>query len=270
MAALVADPDHILVSSDASAGEPSVTAHFSGDKNYRWATLDGIGKEPRYVNNVLMIDDVYLMTASAAPMFATAIRDAFNRDWGGRTFQEQWLHDADVIKSALKKIRQISKILCLGISYGMQPKKMVKQMYEQGVSISLQEATEFFNAYWTLFNGVRRFSDKLKTQMQYDGFIINPFGYRLSPEPRLAFNYFIQSSVSGLMHVYLMKLMAIAPYADFVTVIHDELILQVHKDRLEDLRGAVIAATQSLNDDLKWSVNMRMGFVAGENMYTAK
>jgi hypothetical protein len=111
---IVSEPGRTLVSIDLSAGEPSVTANFSNDTNYRWATLDGVGKAPKYVNNVLMIDDIYLMTASASPMFSDTIREAFDRDWDGKTFVEQWLADSEAIKGALKKTRQISKILCLG------------------------------------------------------------------------------------------------------------------------------------------------------------
>jgi len=270
MTTMVADPGCILVSEDFSAGEPSVTANFSGDKNYRWATLDGIGKAPTYTNGVLRIDDIYLMTASASPMFKDAIQSAFDLDWSGLTFANQWLVDSEIIKSNLKKIRQISKILCLGISYGMQPKKMVKQMYEQGISMTLKEATDFFNAYWTLFADVRRFSERLKRQAQQAGYIVNPFGYRMAMEPRLAFNYFIQSSVSGLVHIYLAKLMAAAPYSQFITIVHDELIMQVRLDMLEQFRLDSQRATDSLNDDLGWSVKIRTGFAPGLTMYDAK
>jgi len=218
------------------AGEPSVTANFSDDTNYRWATLDGVGKSPTYVNGVLMIDDIYLMTASASPMFSASIQEAFDRDWDGKTFAEQWLLDSEIIKNSLKKIRQISKILCLGIGYGMQPKKMVKQMYENGVQITLKEATDFFNAYWRLFDRVLKFSKQLSNQVKQDGFIINPFGYRMVCEPRLAFNYFIQSTVSGIIHVFLAKLMAAAPYCTYCLLIHDEVVMEVDDNMLDQLR----------------------------------
>ena len=270
MTSLVAEPGRTFVSIDLSAGEPSVTANFSNDTNYRWATLDGVGKAPKYVNGVLMIDDIYLMTASASPMFSDAIREAFDRDWGGKTFAEQWLDDSEIIKTYLKKIRQISKILCLGISYGMQPKKMVKQMYENGVQISLKEATDFFNAYWRLFDRVLKLSKQLANQVRIEGYIINPFGYRMVCEPRLAFNYFIQSTVSGIMHVFLAKLVAAAPYATFFTIIHDELIMEVDDDMLEQFRIDTARATDSLNDDLNWSVKIRTGFVPGKDLYSAK
>ena len=41
-----ADPDHVIISSDFTSLEPSITAHFSKDYNYSYATYYGIGKEP--------------------------------------------------------------------------------------------------------------------------------------------------------------------------------------------------------------------------------
>lgn len=270
MGAILSRSGRTTVSIDLSAGEPTVTTHFSRDPNYRWATLDGIGKAPEYRDGVLMVDDVYLMTASVSPMHRHVIEDAFNQDWPAGTFQQQWLTDSEVIKGALKKHRQVCKILCLGLGYGMQPKKMIKQMYDQGYELSLKNAKDFYDNYWTLFKEVRSLINRLEKQVRADGYLINPFGYRMTPEPRKAFNYFIQSSVSGIMHVYTIKLMAAAPYADFITCIHDELLMEVDDDKVEQFRIDAQRATDSLNEDLNWSVNIRTGFVPGKTWYEAK
>lgn len=270
LGALLPETGHVVVSIDLSAGEPSVTASFSGDTNYRWATIDGVGKTPKYVNNILMIDDVYLQTMSVSPLGRNKMQEAFQRDWSGKTFQEQWLVDPEVIKSALKKDRQLHKILVLGIGYGMQPRKMTKQMYENGYELSLEDAKKFFDAYWSLYAGVRRFALSLERQVRHEGFIVNPFGYRLTPEPRNAFNYFVQSSVSGIMHVFTAKLFAAAPYARFLTCIHDELLVEIPKEKIEIFRRDKERATDSLNEDLKWNVAIRTGFAVGKDWYEAK
>lgn len=270
MSCILPEEDCAVVSIDLSAGEPSVTASFSGDKNYRWATVDGVDKAPEYVNGLLKIDDIYLMVMSVSPIGRTKVLEAWNRTWPAGTFAQQWLKDSEVIKSALKRDRQIHKILVLGIGYGMQPKKMVKQMYENGFDLSLEDAKKFFDAYWRLFPDVRRLSLGLERQLRRDGFIVNPFGYRLTPEPRLGFNYFIQSSVSGIMHVFTAKLFAAAPYAQFISCIHDELLVNVPKVRLEEFRRDKERATDSLNADLRWDVAIRTGFVDGKNWYEAK
>lgn len=270
MRAILPEPGHVAVSIDLASGEPSVTAHFSKDTNYRWATIDGVGKAPEYRNNLLMIDDIYLMLMSISPIGKQKIADAWKKDWNGKTFAEQWLADPEVIKNALKRDRQVHKILALGIGYSMGPKKMVKQMYESGFTLSYEDAKKFYDAYWSLFSGVRKLSFQLEQQLERDGFLINPFGYRLTPEPRKAFNYFIQSSVSGIMHVFTAKLMAAAPYIHFTTCIHDELIVSCPKERIEEFRKDKERATDSLNEDLGWSVKIRTGFATGVDWYSAK
>lgn len=272
MKCILPEVDHVTVSIDLAAGEPTVTAHWSQDVRYRYATIDGVGKPPYYADdNVLMIDDIYIMCMSVSPMGRELVWETFHdRKFDGRSFVEQWVADAEVIKSALKKQRQFHKILALGIGYGMQPKKMCESSYNAGYSLSLDEARAFHKAYWKLFRGVKGLADRLERQVRNEGQLINPFGYRLTPEPRKAFNYFIQSSVSGIMHVFCAKLMAIAPYSKFVTVIHDELVVDTPVDRVDEFKAAAREATDSLNEDLKWSVDIRTGFVVGRNWYEAK
>lgn len=260
----------VYVSIDLAAGEPSCTTHFSQDANYRYATFDGLGKHPFYRDDVLMIGDIYLMAASINPLHASVMRDAFDRPWPAGSFADQWLADEEVIKKALKAPRAFNKMAALGFSYGMGAKKFVKQAYDQGFNIDLRSAKELHYNYWQLFSDVKRFAQRLAKQREMDGYIVNPFGYRSVAEPHKAFNAFIQSSVSGIMHVYLMKLAAVAPYMKLITVIHDELLCEIPKVSVEQFRKDSQAATDSLNDDLKWSVNIRTGFAVGHDFYEAK
>lgn len=271
MTHIVPDEGHTTVSIDLAAGEPTVTSHFSQDKNYRYACFDGVGKAPFYKDGVLMIDDIYLMYMSTSPIGAETLRSAFKyRSFDGLSFQDQWLKDPEVIKKFFKSERNLHKMLALALGYGMGWKKMVKQCYDQGITLEARLAKGAHRSYWELYSGVREFADRLALQVERKGFIVNPFGYRLTPPPFKAFNYFIQSSVSGIMHVFVAKLMAIAPYAHFVTVIHDEVIVDVPTECLHDFRIHVELATASLNFDLKWSVNIRTGFAPGKSWYEAK
>lgn len=271
MSCIVADPGFVPVSIDLSAGEPSVTSHYSRDPNYLYATVDGVAKPPHYRGPVLMIDDIYLMTMSVSPLTADLMRQLFHEQrYPAGSFADQWLAAPDVIRDSLKKLRQFAKILCLGIGYGMQPKKMVESAYNAGYVLTLEQARAFYRAYWDLFAGVRALTDRLGRQMAARGSIVNPFGYRLKCPPRKAFNYFIQSSVSGIMHVFLAKLAAAAPYSLFEVCIHDELVMSVPAGRLDDFRRDKQRANDSLNADLKWSVAIRTGFAPGSNWFEAK
>lgn len=264
------DPGYVTASSDAAAGEPSLTAHFSRDPNYLYACFDGVGKAPEYRNGILMIDDIYLMTMSVSPIGRQKMREAFDRKWPAGSFQDQWLSDSEVIKSSLKKDRQLHKILALGLGYSMKPKKMVSSMYDQGYDLAMKDAKEFYNAYWQLFAGVKKLSDKLCAKVERDGYLVNPFGYRLVPEPHKSFNYFIQSGVSGLLNVYMAKLFSVMDYAKFSTIIHDELVFDVPEDKIEQCKKDKEIVVKSLNEDLKWSIDVRMGLVFGKTWYEAK
>jgi DNA polymerase family A len=271
MRTLIPPPGKIFVSIDLSSGEPTITGEFSKDPNYLYATFNGVGKIPAYRNGILMIDDIYLMAASVSPLAQQKIRDTFDsKKFDGLSFQEQWMVDSEVVKKYLKHERTIHKILALGLGYGMGPKKMVTSMYEKGYSLDFKTAKQFKKVYWELFSGVRKFSDMLSVEMESKGQIINPFGYRLTCNPRKAYNYFCQSSVSGIMHVYGAKLFALAPWAKFVVCIHDEFLCVLDENRVDEFREARQIACDSLNADLGWEVPIRVGYAPGKNLYEAK
>jgi hypothetical protein len=270
MKCILPDDGYTTVSIDLSAGEPTVTGHFSQDKNYLYATYAGVGKRPYWDSGILMCDDIYLMVMSVSPIGARFVQEAWQKSWPAGSFADQWVADSDVIKKALAEQRKIHKILALGLGYGMGAQKMCKQMYDQGFHLDLKTAKAFKRMYWQLFAGVKTFGDKLSLQIERKGYIVNPFGYRLTPDKHKGFNYFIQSSVSGIMHVFGAKLFTPAPWIIFDTCIHDEFVIQVPTDRLEEAKQIKDLATQSLNDDLKWSVNIRTGWAPGQDWYTAK
>lgn len=272
MACIKSDEGMESVSIDLSAGEPTCTAHYSQDPNYNYACFDGVGKAPFYNDEgLLMIDDIYLMSMSAAPGGREVLKEAFNSTYDGKTFVEKWLEDPEFIaKGVLKNERSSYKWKCLGLGYGMGPKKLVKQAYDQGESYRLSDARLFYKSYWHTFNKVRELAARLQYRVEKQGYLINQFGYRLVPEPHKAFNYWIQSSVSGIMHVYRMKLAHAAPWARFITCIHDEFLYDVPVDRLEEFQKLKDVACDSLNDDLKWRTKIRTGWASGDNWYDAK
>lgn len=273
MEGLVPPPGCKFASVDLGAGEPSVTAHFSKDPNYYAACFGMVGKEPYYdESGILQIDDIYLMFASVSPLGKDTLRRAFEADWGGLTFAQQWVLDSEVIKAKLKKTRALHKVLALAIAYGQAPRGMVNFAYDQGHSLKLNDAKTLYAAYWeTLFPGVRNLGQALKNQFNTKGYLINPFGYRLVPETDyLALNYFIQSSVSGIMKVLEEKFYAITPEAKFVTCIHDEAIFSIPEHLVDEAKTNMQIAVESLNTDLGWSVKIRTGWAVGNNLYEAK
>lgn len=271
MGSIVAEPGKLVISADLSAGEPSVTSHFSQDPNYYAACFGMVGQAPYYKDGVLQIDDIYLMVMSVSPIGAKLMEELFNTKFGGLSFPEQWLKDSEVIKKQIKEQRALHKILTLGLGYSMGPRKLVKSAYEKGHIIDLKTAKAFFESYWRLFHGVKKLADRLEAQFKVRGYLVNPFGYRLIPDPSYkCLNYFIQSSVSGVMNVLCAKFFAVCTEAEFLTIIHDEALFQVPVTSLPQAKELWSKCVDSLNADLNWTVKIRSGWVAGRNWYESK
>jgi len=269
-ALLPSSADNILISADALGCEPTITSVYTGDRLYTHASLTGIGKEPYYEKDVMLISDLYLMSMSFSPFGAAVLREAFAADWSGKTFAQQWLADDEVIKTKLKKIRNIHKTCALAIAYGAGAAKIHKSVTESGFDVRFEDVQKFWYRYWDVFSGIKAYADKQKQIVERQEFLVNPLGYRGTPEPRKAFNWMIQSSVNPIIQNFTRFLLEEAPYAKFVTIIHDEVIIECPKVDLEDCRKAKEVAQDRVNAWLKWSLNMRFGFAVGNNFYEAK
>lgn len=276
MRTIQADPGCCFISQDVIALEPTITAELSGDTRYLYATYHGIGKRPYYDHDGwLMIDDIYLMSASRFPSTKDVLWQVFHRgkfskvgkDWRveidgeGESFADLWVKDPDAVKDALKKpVRGFAKVACLGIGYGMGARKFRTTSEEAGTVIDHATAKGTINAYWDGYSGLKALRDTLSWTVKREGAIVNPFGYRCTPEDYKAFNAYIQSSASGVLDVFILKLFSEAPWLKFVALIHDEVIYQCPNDRVEEAREIALRCEKSLNDDLGWSVPIRIGF----------
>ncbi len=274
MAGIKADPGYVIISRDLTAGEPSVIAHFSKDQYYRSAILDMVGKAPYYdQNDVLMINDIYLMGMSVSPIGKSKLRKIFGTElFNGNTFSEQWLKNPEVItKGILKKDREIHKILILGVGYEMGAAKMVESTFEKGYYVSVDNARHFIRGWWKLMTNVDKIRRGYQLHVKKHGSFMNFFGYRLVPDkPHKAFNYFIQSSVNGVINILCLKHFAICSEEKFIAVIHDEIISQVPIKFLKKSEECFKLALDSLNEDLNWSINIQTGYVTGKDFYEAK
>lgn len=280
MSAIVPDPGHVFVSCDLSSGEPTVTAHYSKDRNYFDACFGMVGKRPIFTTRgVLKIDNLYLTVMSQSPMGREIAKHLYSAKYGGQSFAERWKTNApyegspfqDYVKDQIKGAYAFHKMGTLGMGYGMGPKKFQAAAYDAGHNITLKEAQGFYSTYWTLFTGLRVFAAHCERQYKAKGYLVNDFGYRLVPDqPFKSFNYVIQSSVSGIMHVIAAQFFARAPFCAFLFVIHDEVVFSCPEGRVEEARAAMQGATDALNEMLGWKVKVRVGFKTGTNLYEAK
>lgn len=289
MKGLIADPGDMVGSFDFVSLEPAITTHYTNDPMYRYATFDGIGKAPSFnANGVLLIDDIYFMTASVNPCTRALMRKAFE-SWGfyvdpiknkgvadptgkkGKGFVEQWLDDNEVVKDALKKLaRALNKSACLGFGYGMGYRKFHKTVTEMGYDITMAEAKATWLAFWNLFSGVKTFADHQAHIAKNQGYIINDFGYRLTPQPRKAYNAVIQSSASGVLDLLDYNMKILCPEARLKAFIHDEVLYHFNKKHKELVQEKIDICVKHVNDTLNWSINLRIGSSFGPTWWEAK
>ena len=253
----------VFVSQDVVSLEPSITAEMSGDPMYIYATQKGIGQKPYYSKTgVLMIDDIYLMSASQFPVTREPLQEYFNyhKTDKGLTFADQWVQDSEPCKDHCKKeIRNFAKVGCLGIGYGMGARKFRKTAQDAGKILSYAESKATITAYWDLFEGLKALRDSLSWEVKRKGYLVNPFGYRLTPEPHKALNAYIQSGASGILDIYLLKMCAACPWVLFEALIHDEVVWQVPLNRMDEFNEISARCIKSLNDDLGWETPIRFG-----------
>lgn len=262
MACIVADDGYVFISQDVVALEPTITAEMSQDPMYRYATMDGIGKRPYYDGTVLMIDDIYLMSASQFPPTRDRLWDIFHNHTmpTGLSFADQWLEDSEVCKDYCKKaVRNFAKVACLGIGYGMGARKFRTTAEENGSIISFKEAKATIDAYWNLFKGLKALRDTLAWVAKQKGAFENLFGYRCTPDPHKAMNSSTQSNASGVLDVYCLKLFQFCPYLDFIALVHDEVIFRCPAHLQDKFKLDSALVVESLNSDLGWSVPIRFG-----------
>ena len=269
MACWLPDPGYVFVSSDFVSLEPSITASFADDPFYQYATFGGVGKPP-YINdtNTLMIDDVYLMVASVMPEIGPDILTFFSDPVN----IAQWVEDSEVIKDnpIIKPLRKRAKPACLGFNYGMGPKRFVTQSYDAGIPVTLTQAKGMYKAYWELFKGVRKFTKQLEKMIEQSGSITNVFGYRLTTDPYKGYNAYIQSTASGVLDVFCLKFFAECPDAEFVAMVHDEVIYQIPIAQLEEAKRIQDNCVASLNKDLNFPIPMRLGFTIAQSFKEIK
>ncbi len=199
--------DWYLLAADYSQVELRVLAHISGDNNLIEAFKNG--------------DDIHTQTAS-----------------------EVFEVEADEVTSDM---RRHAKVINFGIAYGMSPYGLARDL-----SISRKEAENYINKYFARFSGVKKYMDDVVETAKKNGYITTIFDRRrYIPEinsrnfhkrnfaRRAAINTPIQGSAADIMKKAMInvynKLKNVNLRANMLLQVHDELVLEVHKDDLSEL-----------------------------------
>lgn len=148
------------------------------------------------------------------------------------------------IEHVTPEMRQNAKAVNFGIIYGLSDFGLSRD-----TGLSLEEAREFIKTYFDLYQGVKRFRDKVIEEARTRGYVKTLFHRkRFIPDlrsedkkrrnlsERIAVNTIIQGSAADLIKVAMNKIHAQlkkgSHEAKMLLQIHDELLFEVHESKL--------------------------------------
>lgn len=213
-----AAPGCVLLSVDYSQIELRILAHMSGDEAMLDAFRHGL--------------DIHAATASA--IYGVPI------------------------ENVTKDMRRVGKTINFGLVYGMSAFGL-----SRGTGLTLAEAENFVKAYFQQFPGVKRYLDNMRRLAAQQGFVETLLGRRRyfpnlsgqaniamrNREEREAINAPIQGTAADMMKLAMVKLPAALRdgncQARLLLQVHDELVLEVNQDELENAARIVKATMEN-------------------------
>ncbi|WP_309045018.1 DNA polymerase I [Marinobacter sediminicola] len=211
--AFIAEKGYKLLAADYSQIELRIMAHLSGDKGMLTAFENG--------------EDIH--KATAAEVFGVALADV-NSDQ-----------------------RRSAKAINFGLIYGMSAFGLGRQL-----DVSRKVAQEYIDRYFERYPGVLTYMDNIRKQAHDDGFVETLFGRRLYlPEinarnkqlqqaaERTAINAPMQGTAADIIKLAMIEvehwLLAEHPDTARMTMqVHDELILEVKEEAVDEIREGLI------------------------------
>lgn len=232
--AFIAPEGRVLLAADYSQIELRIMAHLSSDPNLTKAFADE--------------KDVH--RATAAEVFALAIDEVTDDQ------------------------RRSAKAINFGLMYGMSAFGLAKQL-----GISRGEAQEYMDMYFDRYPGVKAYMDDIRETASANGFVETVFGRRLYlPEinarnanrrqyaERTAINAPMQGTAADIIKRAMISvhqwLQDERPGARMIMQVHDELVFEVDKDKVESIKDRV---TDLMNAAASLSVPLKVDVGVGKN-----
>ncbi|MCI9002838.1 MAG: DNA polymerase I [Oscillibacter sp.] len=177
------------------------------------------------------------------------------------------------------EMRRRAKAVNFGIVYGISAFSL-----SQDLGVTVAEAKDYMEAYFTTFPGVRRYMDEVVRKARETGYVETLFHRRRDlPEltssnknlrafgERVALNMPIQGTAADVMKLAMVavwrRLRAEKPAARLVLQVHDELIVECPEDQAE-------AVARLLEEEMERVVRLRVPLTAeahwGKNWLEAK
>ncbi len=222
----------LILSADYSQIELRLLAHVSGDEHLIQAFTSG--------------EDVHTMTASK--VFGVGVNEV------------------------TKDMRRKAKAVNFGIVYGQSKYGLAKS-----IGISNDEAQEFIDKYFATYPGVNAYMQKEMEFVNTHGYVETTFGRKryLSTELaspnyqirefalRAAINQPLQGTAADLIKMAMIEVDKLLKGGNYKTKmimqVHDELIFEVPKEELEDIKSLVLKAME-LGQPLKVPLDVDINY----------
>ncbi|WP_017416189.1 DNA polymerase I [Clostridium tunisiense] len=231
--------DSVILSADYSQIELRVLAHISGDDNL--------------ISAFTHSSDIHTKTASE--VFGVPVEEV------------------------TKTMRSNAKAVNFGIVYGIGDFSLA-----QDLGISKAQAKEYIDTYLERYPKVKEYMDKVVEEAEGSSYVTTILNRRrFIPEvnssnkvvkalgKRLAMNAPIQGSAADIIKIAMVnvhkKLLEKQLKSKLILQVHDELILNVYKDELEQVSALV---KEEMENVLSLSVPLVADVSVGENWYEAK
>ena len=232
--AFIAPPGYLLLAADYSQIELRIMAHLSGDESLRAA----------------FAADRDVHQATAAEVFGVGL-DAVTPDQ-----------------------RRTAKVINFGLIYGMSPFGLARNL-----GIERGAAQQYVERYFQRYPGVKRFMDETRAQARQIGYVETVFGRRLYlPDirsgntqlrqyaERSAINAPMQGTAADIIKRAMITIDAWCTAEDaparLIMQVHDELVLEVREDAVEQVSAAV---RERMVNAASLSVPLRVDVGVGAN-----
>jgi len=236
---VASDDEHILVDADYSQIELRVLAHISGDKKMTEA----------------FINDRDIHTQTAAEVFGVA----------------EFM--------VTPEMRSSAKAVNFGIVYGIGEFSLAED-----IGTTRKEAKAYIDSYLATYSSVNEFMQNTVAFARENGYVKTMLNRRrYIPEisasnfnlrsfgERVAMNAPIQGSAADIIKIAMVnvvrELEKRTPRSKLILQVHDELIVEAHKDELETVKEILITEMEKA---YPMSVPLKADIGVGENWYEAK
>jgi len=218
--AFVADAGNVILAADYSQIELRIMAHLSGDDSLVHAFKNGL--------------DVH--SATAAQIFETKLAEVSSEQ------------------------RRHAKAVNFGLIYGMSAFGLAKQLH-----VERKQAQQYIDQYFEQYPGVRVYMESTREFARANGYVETVFGRRLYlPDinaknhnvrqyaERTAINAPMQGTAADIIKLAMIDvdkmLLSEFPEARMIMQVHDELVFEVAKSKVEELRARVSEIMQGITE----------------------